>query len=154
MAFVAGEDPTAQRLNFELTALMSGLLTSEGSINEILTNQTTGSLTYADLGTVGPTVTITSQGTRAVVFLQAQMWNNAAASGGAAMGFQVSGATSIAAHDDRAIAATHDGLGFGSYTGGFAVISINPGTNTYTAKYRVLGSTGSFTRRRMFVLAP
>lgn len=154
MVFVAGEDPTAQRLNFELTALMSGLLTAEGSINEVLVGETTASTTYTDLGTVGPTVTITSQGTRAVVFMQCQMWNMVSPAGSTAMTFAVSGATSIAANDVRAVAASHDGTGFGFYGGGFAVISINPGTNTYTAKYRVMSGSGGFDRRRMFVLAP
>jgi hypothetical protein len=144
MSYNAGEKLTATLLN--------AFLTRNGLPNTVSTLETTGSTTYVDLATVGPTVTITSQGTLAVVFFGCRMF--AAAAAGVAMSVAVSGATTVAASDSFAWAATHDatGLGFRGYS--IIPLTITPGSNTFTAKYRVTGSTGSFVDRRMWVLAP
>lgn len=118
-----------------------------------LASDTTASTTYADLsGGPGPSVTVTT-GVAALVMVHAQSANSGA--GSARMGYDVSGATSIAAADNRATGI----LGVaGAAPNAASVILHNasslpltPGSNTFTAKYRVSSGTGTFEHRRIIV---
>lgn len=117
--------------------------------------QNTASLTYVDLGTVGPSVSITSVGTKALVFLSSQLWNTTAADS-ALMSFAISGATTLAAADDNALAQTGNaGTSFAFAFGKAIEVTITPGANIFTAKYRAdVGGSANFARRQMIVLAP
>ena len=115
----------------------------------------TTSTSYTDLDApagVGPSVTLTT-GTQALVFFHTQSQNSGA--GSARAGAEVSGATSIAAADNRSIATfgnADNGLGAGTftyYTGGLALTA---GSNTFTMKYRVSSGTGTFDDRRIAVM--
>lgn len=145
----AGQKPTGAMLR----ALLAALLTDCAAEATVATAQTTTSTTYTNLATVGPEVTITSTGTRALVLMAFQGDNSTPASGGAAS-FSVSGATTLASSDDRALGHNVGNTGFGYYSGTFAIVTINPGTNTFRMQYRVGGNTGTFGRRRMLVIAP
>jgi hypothetical protein len=123
------------------------LLSSKASLSSVATSQTTASTSYADLATIGPQVALTSVGTRALVFW---MLTQVTTVGSAASCPAVSGATTIAPADSFGLAGS-DG---GSNKMGFAFLTINPGLNTYTLKYRVSGGTGTFVDRRMLVIAP
>ena len=110
----------------------------------VLTSETTTSTTYDDLATVGPTVTVET-GPMALVIVHGSMENSGG--GSARMAYETSGASSLAAADNRGcgifggagINATHSGLAL--HSGGTA---LTPGTNTFTAKYRVSSGTGTF----------
>lgn len=113
----------------------------------VATSQTTTSTSYVDLATVGPTVSVTT-GPAALVFLyNANV--NAAGTSSSLMSFEVSGASSVAANDNQSIGTNST---VGSRAGAvFLVTGLTPGSNTFTAKYRVGGSTGTFVDRRLIV---
>ena len=117
----------------------------------VATSETTASVTYAALTTAGPAVTL-STGTSAIVTLSAQITNGAAAT--TYMGYDVSGATTLAAQDTRAIvlvtsAATTPNL---TLSQTFNVSGLTAGANTFTAKYRVSANTGTFVNRSITVV--
>lgn len=111
--------------------------------------QSTSSTSYVDLTTVGPIVTITT-GTEALVWVGGSESNSTTS--GCAMGFAVSGASTIAAAD-----ATSFGFQGGAGQAGRGMwmgkVTLTAGSNVFTAKYRVTGGTGTFDSRRLGVLA-
>jgi hypothetical protein len=117
------------------------------------TAQTTATVaTYGDLATVGPAVTVTT-GVSALVFISSAV-GNATAGGGGLMSFAVSGATTIAASDDRGLRSIS---GIAGETWRFGIthhqISLNAGSNTFTAKYTTpTGGTCTFQQRELGVL--
>jgi hypothetical protein len=119
----------------------------------VATAQSRNVATYADLATVGPSVTVVT-GTKAVVSISAAMWNETTDSAAAAS-FAVSGATTISAIDDRKI--WLDGIaGSNKFHIGatYMVESLNPGTNTFTMKYRSGGTTIAWFEMRHLVVLP
>ena len=122
----------------------------------VATSETTSSTSYTDLATVGPTTgSITSTGTKALVMISAGAFTNSAVNIGHAMSFVVSGATTIAASDTYARIDTCDNAGFGMNVTSYAYITITPGINNYTAKYKLSAATlSTFTNRRIWVYAP
>lgn len=115
----------------------------------------TTSTTYTDLdapANVGPTVTVET-GPMALVIVHCQLSNTG--TGSARMAYEVSGATSLAPADNRGIG--HFGVanltvGCSGAALHFGGVSLTPGTNTFTAKYRVSSGTGDFFSRRIVVL--
>lgn len=102
---------------------------------------------YVDLATTGPTISIIT-GTQALVALFTGSLNS---SGTAAwMSYDVSGATTSAASDNRAVQLQNTG---GQQIGAVVLHSgLTPGLNIFTAKYRISTSgTGLFNQRRMAV---
>lgn len=121
--------------------------------------ETTSSLTYVDLATVGPSVTITSLGTVALVYIQAFERNSTATSDRAMAGVAVSGATTLSAatNETAGLFADSGGLSTSNNTPGddLHLLTINPGTNQYTMKYRaVTGGLAAFNNRKLIVIAP
>lgn len=149
--FFAGQRLTAGVLNGALAALLSG----KSSQDSVATTQATTSTSYTDLATAGPTVTLTSAGTLALVLFGCASFSNSATETGQAMSFAVSGATTISASDTYARIVSHNNNAFGFNVMNFAVVTITPGSNTFTAKYRLATATSSsFANRRLFVFAP
>jgi hypothetical protein len=111
--------------------------------------------TYGDLGTVGPTVTLTT-GTKALVLVNCRMTHTVATATCWAS-FAVSGATTDAAIDGRAVmlstgSATNPAARMGTAT----LIAVTAGTNTFTMKYKRSGAatgTATFSARRIQVVA-
>ena len=114
---------------------------------------TTTSTTYTDRtgvgANLGPTVTVNT-GPAALVIVRCSAENSGG--GSARMAYNISGATSLAAADNR-------GVGFFGVAGGNVNASdvslwtaLNPGSNTFTAKYRVSSGTGTFLSRRIIVM--
>jgi hypothetical protein len=102
---------------------------------------------YVDLPTTGPVVSVIT-GTQAWVSLYCASLNSA---GNAAwMSYDVSGATTSAAADDRAVQLQNTG---GQQIGVTILHNgLTPGLNTFTAKYRISTSgTGLFNQRRLAV---
>lgn len=152
LPILAGDDLTAAHL----MELLYALLTTYGSHAQVLTDQTTTSASYTDLATAGPAVTLTSVGTQALVLFGTMQYVSSEASFGSAMSVAVSGATTTAASDNYKLAATEGAIGEGAAACQFAILTITPGSNTYTCKYRVGSNTitGHFINRHIWVLAP
>ena len=115
----------------------------------IATQETSGSTTYTDLATTGPTVTATTSASAIIA-----TYCNQFTSGGTAawMSYAISGATTDGANDNRGIQLQSTG---GQRIGGtfFHSAILTPGTNTFSAKYRVSTSgTGTWSDRRLMVI--
>lgn len=120
-----------------------------------LNSGTTTSTSFVDLdapAAAGPSVTATT-GPAAMVVVHCTLANSG--TGSARMAYDVSGATSIAAADNRGIG--FFGVAGASMVAGTSVMHVSgstaltPGSNTFTAKYRVSSGTGTFSARRIFV---
>jgi hypothetical protein len=116
----------------------------------VATTQSTASVTYTDLATAGPTVTITT-GTRAIVSIQATISNQTDNLSSLAS-VAVSGATTIAAADSFGL--EHDGspannsVRFGAM---HLFNALTAGSNTFTMKYRAGAGTAEFGNRELIV---
>lgn len=119
-----------------------------------LNSGTTAATAYSDLdgpANPGPAVTVET-GRSAWVVVHGQMFNSGA--GSARMAYDVSGATTIAAADNRGtgiagsagVVLTGSGVALHMDT-----LALTPGMNTFTAKYRVSAGTGTFLSRRISV---
>lgn len=117
----------------------------------VSTLQSTTSTSYTNLSTSGPAVTVTT-GTRALVIISCSLQNNSTNS--SYMSYAVSGATTVAATD--AVAIRHrDGSGSSGeeqMSRAYLHTSLTAGSNTFTAKYRVIGGTGSYQNRDITVI--
>lgn len=111
---------------------------------------TSGSNTaYVDVQQYGPEVTVET-GSCALVWLFSYMVNDNALA--ICTSYDVSGATTIASIDQRAIIMSQS-RGH-RVSGVFFHNDLNPGVNTFTAKYRInatAGTTGSWAGRRLTV---
>jgi hypothetical protein len=113
----------------------------------------TASTTFTDLATPGPAVTKTT-GTSAFVAVYGLVSNNTAGFS-ALMSFDVTGATAVTASDTRAVTYQPPSVAAARSIRASAVTlldGLTPGSNIFTAKYRVTGGTGSFNNRRIAVL--
>ena len=117
----------------------------------IATSQSTTSTAYTDLATVGPTVTITT-GTTALVIVSCVHTAFNTNPSTSYMGFAVSGATTIAAADASAKGFQNAG-GAATTAAVFRVTTLNAGSNTFTAKYRLTAGSGAFEGRLLQVIA-
>lgn len=114
----------------------------------ITTSETSTSTTYTNLATVGPAVTATTSAS-AIVSTYCNMNN---ATNAAWMSYGITGATTNAEVDNRAIQITAGG---GQRYGAtfFHSAILTAGNNTFTAKYRVSTSgTGTWSDRRLMVI--
>ena len=125
----------------------------EGAGAGVTTDQSTTSTSYADLTTPGPAVTVNIGGSgSALVVLSCNTYNSGVDSFNL-MSFAVSGATTLAASDDRASSNRVRTAGaVEDANRAIVVTGLNPGSNTFTAKYRVGSNTGNFRRRYIAVL--
>lgn len=137
----------------------SDLITSlfdHTGLASVATNETRTLNTYGDLATVGPTVTLTSQGTRALIFWSMHGSNNTANCGWITT-VSISGATILAAADANGILwHEHPAANISDEDGMVMLATINPGTNIYKVEYKRAGaaSTASIERRKLIVYAP
>lgn len=114
----------------------------------VSTSETSTSTSYTSLATPGPSVTVDTSA-NALIMLYSNLFNSA---GNAAwMSYEVSGATTTAAADNRGIQLSSTGgqrLGATIYH-----TALTPGSNTFTAQYRVsTAGTGTWSDRRMAVI--
>jgi hypothetical protein len=123
-------------------------------IDTISTSETTTSAAYADLATVGPSVTVTAAAasSKALIMHHCRM-SNSLADTGCYASWALSGATVRGALDDTA--SKIDGMAAGNFAqvsdsdlfGGLA-----SGTTTITMKYKVDAGTGTFSNRTLIVV--
>lgn len=117
----------------------------------VVTSQTTGSTSYTDLATVGPSITVTT-GTRALVFWGANM-SNATANVGSNMSVAVSSATTIAANNTWRCCTNGYTAANGARVSSFYVFNLTAGSNIFTAKYRSdTASLSTFSDRQLMVM--
>lgn len=138
--------------NFLSVTGHAGLLNALGAT--VSTAETTSSLTYTNLATTGPSVTIVTGTTAIVVFTANASWNGSGNQFFVAIA--VSGATTIAAADADAYSLDED-FAFATQTNAVSVkfTGLTPGSNTFTMKYRVDGGgPWTFQNRVMWVVAP
>jgi hypothetical protein len=123
--------------------------TPSGTI--ILTAVTTASTSYTDLATVGPAVTVTT-GTQAIVIVSGQL-SNATAGQSALMSFDVSGASTVAASDNRALRVVSATASASLEASRVNILNLTPGSNVFTCRYRANASgTASFDTRNILVI--
>jgi hypothetical protein len=116
------------------------------------TAQTTTSTSATDLATVGPQVTVTT-GTQALVMWSSQLTNNTAGQP-SLVDFAVSGASTRSASDATALRYTTSTASYEDRRGTSAYVTgLTAGSNVFTLKYWVGGGTGTFTNRRLIVVA-
>ena len=169
--WVASEDVTAAiqnahiRDNFNETApgvaSAAGRLIVTTGVNAIAeripasgfvtTSETTTSTSFTDLSTAGPAVTVTS-GTSALIIVSAQLRNDTT-NAFSRMSFAVSGATTDAANNNRALAQQVDaGDNWVGASHAILLTNLTAGSNTFTAEYDVSAGTGTFQFRRILVI--
>lgn len=145
--------------NITLTTGSSGAVTVAASVasspitgSYIEAGGSTSTAVYADLATVGPTVTVNTN-TSVVCYISAAVYPTTSA-GNAFISFAVSGATTVAASDDNSVWTT-TAYAFNTMRLATAVVitGLTPGSNTFTMKYKTSGdSVETFYRRRIAVL--
>jgi hypothetical protein len=114
--------------------------------------ETTSSSTYTDLATAGPAITMTT-GTKALVIVSAAVNTAKIQNATYFMGYEVSGATTIAATDTTALATGPDSnSGAILIASRASLVSLTAGSNTFTAKYRRTANTPTFSERNIFVM--
>ena len=115
-------------------------------------SETTSSTTYTDLATAGPAITMTT-GTKALVIVSAAVNTAKIQNATYFMGYEVSGATTIAATDTTALATGPDSnSGAILIASRASLVSLTAGSNTFTAKYRRTANTPTFSERNIFVM--
>ena len=118
----------------------------------ITVNETSTSATYGDLATPGPSVTVTT-GTKALVAIGGLITTSV---GGELVlaSYAVSGATTVAASDSRAVGGYVSGINAPQFHAGntFVVTGLTAGSNVFTMKYRRTGGTASFNQRTISVV--
>jgi hypothetical protein len=173
MTFVAGTVLTAAQLNTYLRdnsletapakATAGGQIFVSTSANTIAarvptgavvyTSESTSTTTYTDLGTVGPAVSSVSTGSKALVMISAFLRNGTAGQA-AVMGYDISGATTANAANDRALWQT-SATASSPIQASTIILQegLVVGNNTFTAKYKAEASgSATFANRRLAVI--
>lgn len=115
------------------------------------TSQSTALTSYVDLATVGPALTATT-GTIAIIMFAAEV-ANATANSLAKCSVAVSGATTVAASDNWTL--SFDGNAAGNFSRAAMIhvfTGLTQGSNTFTMKYAVGSSTGTFKNREINII--
>lgn len=122
---------------------------SGGGNSFIFTDQTTTSTTFADLATVGPSVTITiGPSGCALVLWRCGLYKTAAQK---FVGIDVSGANTIAPVDNESIR-KDDATFTQTQSRAKLFTGLTPGSTTFKMKYRTNSGTGNFFSRNLTVI--
>lgn len=117
----------------------------------VSTAETTTSTTVDDLATLGPEVTVTVSGGRALVGIHARMANNTV-NAGCLMGFAISGATTQAVSTSESISHISSTANAFTQASAVSIPSLTGGSNTFTSKYLATAGTATFSWRRIWVM--
>lgn len=129
----------------------TGSTTFRAGAATVSTEESTTSLSYTDLATSGPSVTLTT-GATVLIWMSCYSYKTTAGNTGF-LSVDVSGATTIAAADvNSAFAAEHTGS-FGLSVARVLTLVVTPGSNTFKLRYRVDGGTFFFGNRSIAVLS-
>jgi hypothetical protein len=143
---------TLIRTASDVWAFLPNAASPTSAVANVDTSETSTSTSYTDLATPGPAVTLNT-GTKALVIIQSRMYV-AAGSTDVFASYAVSGATTIAAGNSRAIALGASGVNLPAIgvSAASLLTGLTAGSNTFTMKYRVSGSTGNWDRRWLSVI--
>lgn len=120
------------------------------STAQVATTETTTSLTYTDLATLGPQVTVTT-GRKALVWIMAGMRHSSTQETSASI--TVTGATSISPSDNWRVLQSGVTLGNDNRFGICHFFNtLNPGSNVFTMQYKTNSGTATFFNRDMIVV--
>lgn len=122
----------------------------------VATGQGTTSTSYTNLGTVGPSVSLTVPSSGEVTVNVAATVTTQPANQTPYMSFELSGSNTASAADAKAALTaprTTAGPG-GTLSRTFHLTGLTPGTTTFTAKYRVSGGTASTFADRTIIVDP
>lgn len=120
-------------------------------ISRVDAAESISSMTYIDLATVGPTVTVTTGTSALVIFSSNQAWAGSGFNFYASVA--VTGATTVAASDGTGATMSSEGNQFSDhFMATYKFTGLTPGSNTFTLKYRVNGQTWSCSRRQLIVV--
>lgn len=136
---------------FIVTTALNSVVQRTPAMTQIDTSESTASTSFTDLATLGPVVTITTGGS-ALVAVGARIAKSFENTAGVTA-YAVSGASTIAANDDRGVIA--DGMPANQSVRMSATslqTGLVPGSNTFTQKYKVSSVTGTFTFRHLAVI--
>jgi hypothetical protein len=123
----------------------------EPSTATVATSQTTASTSYTDLATSGPAVTVNiSSSGKALVTVTSRMTNGTLGNE-CYMGVAVSGATTVAASDAKALFASADATYRYRTSATHLLTGLNAGSNTFTAKYKAEAGTCTIQDRDIIV---
>jgi hypothetical protein len=150
-AFAASDANDVATAVNALSAIVSGAATAS-----VATQEGTTSSSYTDLTTTTDTVTvIVGASGKALVFLSAQLQNSGFICY-AWMGFAISGASTVAANDARAIMyqnVYNGGSPQAQYGAPYLLSGLTPGSTTFKLKYKAAsGGTASFNNRAIAVI--
>jgi hypothetical protein len=152
--WITGEVVTAAEMNTHIRDNETALQPQAATI---ATQETTASLTYVDLATSGPTVTLLT-GTQVYCTVSAFSTNNTSGDG-CTIAVAVSGATTIAAGAGTSAVSLTQMLTAAAnqqvpLCNSFILSGLTAGTNTFKLQYQaVLGGTATFRNRTIVVEA-
>jgi hypothetical protein len=117
--------------------------------NNATGSSTTTSTSYGNLADTVTTSVTVSTGTKALVLLYTNI-SNSVNGNRTWCGYAISGATTLAAADDRSVNhSSNQGMRWGAT---FLETGLTAGSNTFTMRYRVTAGTGTFSARRIGVI--
>lgn len=138
-----------------VTGGLNSVVEREIGSNTIATSESlTGTTSYSDLATVGPTLTVTTSDS-AIVMLSA-LQSNDTAGAQTLTSVEVGGASALAASDTNALrdvsAAANNVSRATAVTN---LTTLTPGSNVFTMKYRITNAaqTGTWAARHLIVFA-
>lgn len=117
----------------------------------VTASETTSSTSYANLETVGPSVTVTS-GSRCLIIISASIANGLVNTQ-SFIGYEITGTTTQAITDTLSL--TTDGVTEDKVHRRCQILmeeNMNPGVNTFTLKYKTTANTSTFSERFLAVL--
>lgn len=116
-------------------------------------SDTTSGTSYGDLDD-GPGPTLDAfTGSTALVVVGGRIGGGTVSTQSVKMSWEVSGNSSISATDTWATGVVGIGsTAFGYVSRAYLAVGMNPGLNTFTAKYAVSSGTGTYSQRSLFVM--
>jgi len=115
------------------------------------TTSTTYVSTPLGTGNAAAQVVVNVTGTHEALVSLNTSCSNASNNQGCLLSFAVSGATTLAASDARAVGIESLGAGAHFVAGAQYLVTLNSGSNTITANYRATGGTASFATSTILV---
>jgi hypothetical protein len=148
--WAVGDVLTASDLNTYVRDNITFLGSTVAAVNNTSGGVFGGVSTFGDLvtGGVGPSVSAVT-GTKALVIIEANLTSNTAGDT-CAVGYDVSGATTIAADVTRCLASSSQPPT--QCAGAFVQTGLTAGTNTFTLRYYANAAPANFANRNLIVM--
>lgn len=150
-----GSSDSALPGSIQQFAFMDSGTPSRISSATVATSQTTSSTSYADLATVGPSVTLTVPQSGEVTVEYSAWTNHSAAGQSIFLSFAMSGSNTLAANDANSAQIRQMAISPGTLVGTVGrkihLKGLTPGTTTFTLKYKTTAANATFADRHIIV---